>query len=126
MSNKEAFFVVIGINKPTCNAISAVTYYFSSLRLENVDTINFYTDSPIRFIQNCDVGFTENDEEITLTVVLQAHHFEQLVFHALAEDYIGESKAAEMLNMPLTQFHRIRQMDTTGARQSFWPVQRQT
>lgn len=43
----------------------------------------------------------------------KAHHFEQLVFHALAEDYIGESKAAELLNLPLTQFHRIRQMDAT-------------
>ena len=43
----------------------------------------------------------------------KAHHFEQLVFHALAEDYIGESKAAELLNMPLTQFHRIRLLDAT-------------
>jgi Zn-dependent peptidase ImmA (M78 family)/DNA-binding XRE family transcriptional regulator len=43
----------------------------------------------------------------------QAHHFEQLIFHALAEDYIGESKAAELMNLPLTQFHRIRQMDAT-------------
>jgi len=32
---------------------------------------------------------------------------------ALAEDYIGESKAAELLSLPLTQFHRIRQMDAT-------------
>lgn len=43
----------------------------------------------------------------------KAHHFEQLVFHALAEDYIGESKAAELLNIPLTQLHRIRQLDVT-------------
>lgn len=43
----------------------------------------------------------------------QAHHFEQLIFHALAEDYIGESKAAELMNLPLSQFHRIRQMDAT-------------
>ncbi|MGV0958695.1 MAG: ImmA/IrrE family metallo-endopeptidase [Limnohabitans sp.] len=46
----------------------------------------------------------------------KAHHFEQMVFHALAEDYIGEAKAAELLNMPLTQFHRIRQMDATMER----------
>ena len=43
----------------------------------------------------------------------KAHHFEQLIFRALAEDYIGESKAAELLNMPLPQFHLIRQMDAT-------------
>jgi len=41
----------------------------------------------------------------------KAHIFEQLVFHALAEEYIGESKAAELMNMPLQQFRRIRSME---------------
>lgn len=41
----------------------------------------------------------------------KAHIFEQLVFHALAEEYIGESKAAELMNMPLTQFRRLRLME---------------
>ena len=41
----------------------------------------------------------------------KAHIFEQLVFHALAEDYIGESKAAELMNMPLHQFRRVRSME---------------
>ena len=44
----------------------------------------------------------------------KAHHFEQLIFHALAEDYIGESKAAELMNLPLAQLHRIRQMEVIG------------
>lgn len=41
----------------------------------------------------------------------KAHLFEQLVFHALAEEYIGESKAAELMNMPLQQFRRVRSME---------------
>lgn len=41
----------------------------------------------------------------------KAHVFEQLVFHALAEDYIGESKAAELMNMSLQQFRRVRSME---------------
>ena len=41
----------------------------------------------------------------------KAHIFEKLVFHALAEDYIGESKAAELMNMPLQQFRRVRSME---------------
>ncbi len=41
----------------------------------------------------------------------KAHIFEQLVFHALAEEYIGESKAAEMMSMPLQQFRRVRSME---------------
>jgi Zn-dependent peptidase ImmA (M78 family)/transcriptional regulator with XRE-family HTH domain len=44
----------------------------------------------------------------------KAHLFEQLVFHALAEDYIGESKAAELMNMPLQQFRRVRSMEEGG------------
>ncbi len=43
----------------------------------------------------------------------KAHIFEQLVFHALAEEYIGESKAAELMNMSLTQFRRVRSMEST-------------
>jgi len=41
----------------------------------------------------------------------RAHLFEQLVFHALAEDYIGESKAAELMRMPLKVFRQIRSME---------------
>jgi Zn-dependent peptidase ImmA (M78 family) len=45
----------------------------------------------------------------------KAHLFEQRVFHALAEEYIGESKAAELMNMPLQQFRRIRSMECGDA-----------
>ena len=38
----------------------------------------------------------------------EPHHFEQLVFHALAEDYIGESKAAELMNMSQVEFYQLR------------------
>jgi Zn-dependent peptidase ImmA (M78 family)/DNA-binding XRE family transcriptional regulator len=42
----------------------------------------------------------------------KAHLFEQLVFHALAEEYIGEAKAAELLNLSLDTFRRVRSMDS--------------
>lgn len=41
----------------------------------------------------------------------KSHIFEQLVFHALAEEYIGESKAAELMNMPMQQFRSVRSME---------------
>src|SRR3990167_3938729 len=47
----------------------------------------------------------------------KTHIFEQMVFHALAEEYIGESKAAELMNMPLESFRSLRAMecqDVTG------------
>ncbi|MGA7801620.1 MAG: XRE family transcriptional regulator [Gammaproteobacteria bacterium] len=41
----------------------------------------------------------------------QPQLFVQLVYRALAEDLIGESKAAELLRMPLAEFHAQRNMD---------------
>jgi len=41
--------------------------------------------------------------------------FEQMVFHALAEDYITESKAAELFGLPLMDFVALRNMEPTDA-----------
>lgn len=38
--------------------------------------------------------------------------FKQLVYRALAEDYFGESKAAELLGLPVAQFHQQRMLET--------------
>ena len=45
----------------------------------------------------------------------KAHIFEQLVFHALAEDYIGESKAAELMKISLTTFQTVRALESGDA-----------
>lgn len=37
--------------------------------------------------------------------------FEQLVYRALAENYISEGKAAELLGIPMMRFHKERQLD---------------
>lgn len=36
--------------------------------------------------------------------------YKQLVFHALAEDLIGESKAAELLRLPMIEFRKLRKV----------------
>ncbi len=38
--------------------------------------------------------------------------FEQLVYHALAEDFLGESKAAELLGMSVSTLHAYRKMES--------------
>lgn len=38
--------------------------------------------------------------------------FEQMIFRALAEQYIGESKAAELMNMTLESFRTLRAMES--------------
>lgn len=42
----------------------------------------------------------------------KTHIFEQMVFHALAEEYIGESKAAELMNMSIESFRSLRTMES--------------
>ncbi len=39
--------------------------------------------------------------------------FKQLVFHALAEDLIGDSKAAELLAMPIVEFRKLRMVEAS-------------
>jgi len=41
--------------------------------------------------------------------------FKQLVFRALGEELLGESKAAELLGIPLARFHRERKLEAMGA-----------
>lgn len=42
----------------------------------------------------------------------KTHIFEKMIFHALAEQYIGESKAAELMSMPLESFRALRAMES--------------
>lgn len=41
----------------------------------------------------------------------EARLFEQMIFHALAEDYIGESKAAELMDISLDKLRSLRMME---------------
>lgn len=41
--------------------------------------------------------------------------FQQLVYRALGEGLVGESKAAELMGMPVTQFHQARKLEFLDA-----------
>ena len=41
----------------------------------------------------------------------EPHHFKGLVFHALAEEYISESKAAELMDMSVNDFYNLRMIE---------------
>jgi len=45
----------------------------------------------------------------------EPHHFQQLIFHALAEEYISESKAAELMNMSQAAFYQMRMLEDKDA-----------
>lgn len=45
----------------------------------------------------------------------KAHTFTQMLFHALGEEYIGESKAAELLSCSLSELKALRRMQNSHA-----------
>lgn len=45
----------------------------------------------------------------------QTFLYQQLVYRALSESYIGESKAAELLKVPLARFHKERKLGAVDA-----------
>jgi len=45
----------------------------------------------------------------------QPRLFDQLVYRALAEQYISEGKAAELLGIPMMRFHKERQLESPDA-----------
>lgn len=48
----------------------------------------------------------------------KAHIFEQLIFRALGEDYIGEAKAAELMRVSLGAFKNLRNLGSSSANPS--------
>lgn len=45
----------------------------------------------------------------------ETYLYKQLVYRALGESYIGESKAAELLKMSLSSFHKDRKLGAINA-----------
>lgn len=45
----------------------------------------------------------------------ETYLFKQLVYRALGEEYIGEAKAAELIGIPLSRFHKERKLGAVGA-----------
>jgi len=77
-------------------------------RLRNLEVIqeSYYKNLMIRFRQK---GWHRKEPGIAIPSE-KAHAFKQMLFHALGEKYIGESKAAELLGCSLNQLKAIRQV----------------
>src|SRR5580700_8108384 len=61
VTNEEAFLVVVGINKPTGDAVSTVAAYLPGVRVKHIYTIHLYTEFAIFGWEDVDVGLTEDD-----------------------------------------------------------------
>ena len=80
-------------------------------RLRELEIINeYYFSQTQKLFKNKGWNITEPGNAYPRE---KTHVFEQMVYHALAEDCIGESKAAELLSYNIREFRRIRKMEPT-------------
>jgi len=82
-------------------------------RLKNLGIIQepYYRSLMIRFRQK---GWHRKEPGLEIPPE-KAHTFNQMLFHALGEEYIGESKAAELLSCSLIQLKTLRQVQNSHA-----------
>ena len=82
-------------------------------RLKDLGVIQapYYKSLAIRFRQK---GWHRKEPGLKIPPE-KAHAFNQMLFHALGEEYIGESKAAELLSCSLTQLKALRQVQNSHA-----------
>jgi Zn-dependent peptidase ImmA (M78 family)/DNA-binding XRE family transcriptional regulator len=82
-------------------------------RLKDLEVIqeSYYKSLIIRFRQK---GWHRKEPGLGIPSE-KAHAFNQMLFHALGEEYIGESKAAELLSCSLTQLKALRQVQNSHA-----------
>jgi Zn-dependent peptidase ImmA (M78 family)/DNA-binding XRE family transcriptional regulator len=89
-------------------SIGAICY-----RLKDLGVIQepYYKSLVIRFRQK---GWHRKEPGLEVPSE-KAHTFNQMLFHALGEEYIGESKAAELLSCSLSQLKALRQVQNGNA-----------
>ncbi len=82
-------------------------------RLKDLGVIKepYYKSLAIRFRQK---GWHRKEPGLEIPSE-KAHTFNQMLFHALGEEYIGESKAAELLSCSLIQLKALRQVQNSYA-----------
>lgn len=84
-------------------------------RLKDLEVIqeSYYKSFAIRFRQK---GWHRKEPGLEIPSE-KSHAFNQMLFHALGEEYIGESKAAELLSCSLAQLKALRQVRNSHAHQ---------
>ncbi|MEM7175859.1 MAG: XRE family transcriptional regulator [Chlamydiota bacterium] len=118
---KEAVFQIVGEERRAIEwqellllkeqfglSVEAMIY-----RLKDLEVIrnSYYRNLMMRFRQK---GWHRMEPGLEIPGE-KAHAFRQMLFHALGEEYIGESKAAELLSCSLTQLKALRHLQNSHA-----------
>ena len=82
VTNEEGFFVVVGVDEPAGNAFGAVAADFAGVGVEDVDAVDLDRDLAVAGVEDVDVGFAEDHEQVALAGVLQVFGHVQVGVHA--------------------------------------------
>lgn len=84
-----------------CLSMGGVIFRLFQLKIINESLFKYWQ------IRRSKEGWKKNEPGAPLPPEI-AHVFEQMIFHALGEEYISEAKAAELLNISIDSFRKLR------------------
>ena len=84
--HEEALLVVVGVDEPTGDTVRAVTANLAGVGMEDVHPIDLDPELTVTRVEEVDVGFTEDDEEVAFTRVLEIVRHVEISVHAGFED----------------------------------------
>ena len=98
VADEKTLFVVVGVDEPAGDTLGAVGSDIAGLGMEYINPVDLDPDPPILGLQDVDIGLPEDDEQVTLSSVLQVVRHVQVGVHAGLEN--GDlAKLAELGGM---------------------------
>ena len=85
MPDKEALFVVIGVDEPAGDTLSAIAADLTGVWMKHVHTVHLHHNLAVVCIQDVDIRFAEDDKQVTLAGVLQVIGHVQVGVHTRLE-----------------------------------------
>lgn len=95
VADKEALFVVVGVDEPTSDAFRTIAANFTRVGMEDVDSVDFDSHHAIAVIDQINIRFAEDDKEVALASVLEVVGHVQVSVHAGLE-YRDAAKLVEL------------------------------
>ena len=86
MPHEKALFVVVRIHEPARDPIRVVAVNLSRARVEHIHAIHLHPHLAARLIQDRDVRFAEDHEQVALAGALQVVRHVQIGVHAGFQD----------------------------------------
>lgn len=81
VADEEGFHVVVGVDEPAGDAFGSVAADFAGVGVENVYSVDFDLYLVVSGIDDVDIGFAEDDEEVAFASVLEVTGHVQVSVH---------------------------------------------